>query len=369
MDNQELLKQLLIDEEIAIENTDFLWQAPAALPSPFAFDRVEGMLLGLAAGDALGNTSESMTPEARERLYGQIADYLPNKHANGMRAGLPSDDTQMAFWMIEVLLEDGGLVPEALARRFTQEQIFGIGGSVRSFLKAYKDQGVPWQKAGARSAGNGALMRIAPVVLPHLKQPSAGMWADAALAGMVTHNDRASNAASVAFTAMLWDLFGMEQPPDEDWWLRRYLEVAGPLEGSSTCYTSRMPGIAYAGPIWRFVQEQVTQAIENHWSTRDAANTWGSGAYLLETIPSAVYILMRYAHDPEQAIIRAVNDTWDNDTVAAIIGSAVGALHGKSALPSRWIKGLLGRTNDHNDGHIFELIDQAKAHFWEHVSP
>ncbi len=48
--------------------------------------------------------------------------------------------------------------------------------------------------------------------------------------------------------------------------------------------------------------------------------------------------------DTLEAIIRAVNDTWDNDTTAAIVGAAVGALHGRSALPQRWIDGLLGRT-------------------------
>ena len=37
----------------------------------------------------------------------------------------------------------------------------------------------------------------------------------------------------------------------------------------------------------------------------------------------------------EEAIVRAVNDTRDNDTIAAIVGAAVGALHGKSALPDR----------------------------------
>lgn len=51
-----------------------------------------------------------------------------------------------------------------------------------------------------------------------------------------------------------------------------------------------------------------------------------------------------------------MNDTRDNDTVAAIVGAAVGALHGKSALPARWIRNLLGRTNE-------KLIDQARACF------
>ena len=362
MDNKALLKQLLLEKAIALESNEFLWKPPNDLPAALTFDRVDGMLLGLAIGDSLGNTSESMNPSDRQRLYGEITDYLPNPHADGRPVGLPSDDTQMAFWTLEVLLEDGYIDPDHLARRFSQERIFGIGQSVREFLAGYKEQDTHWRNAGTPSAGNGALMRIAPVVLPHLKRPSANLWADAALAGMVTHNDRASNAACVAFIAMLWDL-QYEQPPDKHWWLKHYCEIAGLLEGDRTCYKSGMPGLNYAGPVWRFTQEQVTQAVEKNWSTLDVSNTLGSGAYLLETIPITLFVLMNYGHDPEQAIIRAVNDTRDNDTVAAIVGAAVGALHGKSALPARWIRNLLGRTNERNNGHVFKLIDQARACF------
>ena len=41
--------------------------------------------------------------------------------------------------------------------------------------------------------------------------------------------------------------------------------------------------------------------------------------------------------------MRSVNDTKDNDTIAAIVGAAVGALHGESAIPQVWRDGLLGR--------------------------
>ena len=54
-------------------------------------------------------------------------------------------------------------------------------------------------------------------------------------------------------------------------------------------------------------------------------------AYLLETVPSVLYAPMRYAGDPEEALVRSVNDAKDNDTVAAIVGAAVGALHGAAA--------------------------------------
>ena len=79
-------------------------------------------------------------------------------------------------------------------------------------------------------------------------------------------------------------------------------------------------------------------------------------------MPSVLHILARHADDPEEAIVRAVNDTRDNDTIAAIVGAVVGALHGRAALPRRWVDGLLGRTREDDDGRVFELIDRAVAH-------
>ena len=364
MGSDQLLKTFLDEETIALNEAELLWQPPQTMPGTTTFNRIEGMLIGLAIGDALGNTSESINPDERRLRFGEITGYLPNRYANDRQVGLPSDDTQMAFWAIEVLLADGHLIPDHMAQRFSIEQIFGIGNSVRQFLWNYKDQHLPWHLAGAASAGNGALMRIAPVVLPHLRHPGCDLWADAALLGMITHNDRASTAACVAFTAMLWDLLSMDHLPEPIWWLEKYCQTAAPLEGIRTSYPSRRTSLHYDGPIWKFTLEQVNQAWDENWTTLQASNTWGSGAYLLETIPNVLLNLMKYSRDPEQAIIRAVNDTRDNDTVAAIVGAAIGALHGKSSLPERWIKGLLGRTNASNDGHIFDLIQQVKQKFW-----
>jgi ADP-ribosylglycohydrolase len=64
--------------------------------------------------------------------------------------------------------------------------------------------------------------------------------------------------------------------------------------------------------------------------------------------------------NPEEA----VHDTKDNDTVAAIVGAAVGALHGRAGLPARWIDDLLGRTTDCDDGRVFELLEAARVKWW-----
>ena len=47
------------------------------------------------------------------------------------------------------------------------------------------------------------------------------------------------------------------------------------------------------------------------------------------------------------------------------MGAAVGALHGRRALPEDWVSGLLGRTAEDDDGYVFELIEQARRRFWE----
>ena len=52
-----------------------------------------------------------------------------------------------------------------------------------------------------------------------------------------------------------------------------------------------------------------------------------------------------------------------NDTIAAIVGAAVGALHGEDALPARWRQGLLGRTREADDGRVFDLLDQSEIQF------
>jgi ADP-ribosylglycohydrolase len=62
-----------------------------------------------------------------------------------------------------------------------------------------------------------------------------------------------------------------------------------------------------------------------------------------------------------RASVRAVNDSCDNDTIAAIVGAAVGALHGEAALPKRWRDNLLGRTMEADDGRVFDLLDAVEV--------
>ena len=107
------------------------------------------------------------------------------------------------------------------------------------------------------------------------------------------------------------------------------------------------------------MQEKVGTAYRNNLAVVEACNSWLSAAFLLETVPSVIYILMKHGNDLEEAIVRAVNDTLDNDTIAAIAGAAVGALHGKKGIPKRWISKLSGRTSYSDDGRVFGLLREA----------
>jgi ADP-ribosylglycohydrolase len=362
IDNRALLAQLMAEGRLDIARGALFDETPPPLPEGFDFDRVEGMLLGLAIGDSLGNSSEGISPAAREDgVGGEVRNYLPTPYAEGRAVGVPSDDTQLAFWTLEQLLQDGGLVPDHLADRFCRERVYGIGSTVRKFI-AKRQVGWPWYECGPKSAGNGALMRIAPVLLPHLRQPSTALWADAALAAAVTHNDSAAIASSVAFVRMLWSALRGEAPPPGGWHTL-FVATARDLERDAR-YRSRSPHYSdFVGPLWQFVQTEVGKALAEGWRIRDACDRWYSAAYLLETAPSVLFIVDRLAGDPEEAILRAVNDTKDNDTIAAIVGAFVGALHGARALPDRWRAGLLGRTAAADDGRVFELIAAAKAAF------
>lgn len=353
---------------LKIDWHEFLDRAPEPVPTEIDLpDRVEGMMLGLAIGDSLGNTSESMLPSRRMAAHGHIDHYLPNRYAKHQRVGLPSDDTQMAFWTLEHLLLEGSLEPQYLGAAFARRQIYGIGKSVREFLTNFKS-GTPWMHAGASSAGNGALMRIAPVLIPHLRKPSPGLWGDALMAGHLTHNDALSNVACIAFVDLLWKLLGCKSAPDKLWWVETFATTCEQVE-PETQYQPRMGHPAdFSGTLSELIRQHVQPALEADLSVTEACARWHSGAYLLETVPCVVYILGRHGHDPKAAILAAVNETKDNDTIAAIVGAAVGALHGLSALPSEWVSALLGRTESADEGRVFELLRDAGQRYGYGVS-
>jgi ADP-ribosylglycohydrolase len=331
---------------------------------PLAADRVKAILWGTAIGDALGNTSESMTASDRRRWHGEIRHYLPNRHASEQRIGLPSDDTQLTVWTLETLLEHGGPDLPALARAYSGQRIFGIGRTMRQFLRDLEATGTGMEKvwlARQHSAGNGALMRVAGAFLPHAWTLDAGLLDTVAITSALTHDDPSSTAACVAFARILADLLSLKKPVADGWFCEAFLETAGPIEGPVKL-RSRVPGDDFEGSVCEMVRQRVMPALkEEGLSVSSACNRWYSGAFLLETVPSVLYILERCKSDPQEALCRAVMDIWDNDTVAAIVGAVMGAMHGMDAFAPAWIECLSGRTTEDDDGRLDRIYDRLRA--------
>ena len=156
------------------------------------------------------------------------------------------------------------------------------------------------------------------------------------LGAHLTHRDGLSTASCIGFVALLWEAIAMAKAPEGDWWLSRFCELVAPVE-PETPYATRGAPVEFNGTLTGLVKQHVIPAYAARESVVTACGRWYSGAYCLETVPSVLFILARFGHDPERAILEAVNNTKDNDTVAAIVGAAVGALYPIFAIPSSYL--------------------------------
>jgi hypothetical protein len=144
--NRELFNRLIGENAIRLEQGKIFDNSLFPKPVSFDFDRVEGMLLGVAIGDSLGITTEGMLAPERKARFGEIRDYIPNNYVDEA-IGFPSDDTQLTFWTLEQMVADNGFVPDHVAKRFLNDRIFGLGSAVREFLTNYCS-GRPWHRSG-----------------------------------------------------------------------------------------------------------------------------------------------------------------------------------------------------------------------------
>ncbi|MBK6692500.1 MAG: ADP-ribosylglycohydrolase family protein [Myxococcales bacterium] len=149
-------------------------------------DRLAGVLLGTAVGDALGLPSEGMSARAVARRF---PDFRRYRFLGS--AGVVSDDTEQTALVAESLLDANG-DPARFVARFRKELLrwflrlpWGIGlGTLKACLRI----AVGLQQSGANSAGNGAAMRAAIVgVFFHGDTERRRAWSDAV--ARVTHRD------------------------------------------------------------------------------------------------------------------------------------------------------------------------------------
>lgn len=334
-------------------------QGPAKLGSfgqrPYDPQRFAAMLLGLAIGDSLGNTSEGMTADQRADAFGWIAEYQPNKHVYGIDLGLPSDDTQQSFWLVEQLLLNRVFEPHKLAARFADETIFGIGQNTRT-LKSNLADGMAWFEAGGTGLGNGAMMRAAPMLMLIGQLPPQDVLSAAAACARITHRDPLAIASALAWLHLLD--YALQYPNANGTALAStYLHALRQFE-PKTPHALR-GGLflgAWSGLLSEFIEKTVLSGNYADMSVVQFGEVTHSGAFLFETVPTLLFILMRHDGDPERGILEAVNSTVDNDTIASLVATAFGAQHGSAIFRRSWITNLSGRTSFDDDGRVQALL-------------
>ncbi len=158
------------------------------------------------------------------------------------RAGRISDDTQMTFWTVERLLSTERFQFDDLVRCFVdrQSQIVGRGKNTTASLavtnSVLASGGIAMEACAGdpkfEGRGNGGLMRFSPVVLPHLRSPSAALYSDAVLATLITHGNAWALASIVPMTHLLWSCLANRTGavPRDQWWIDEYIRVGADLE-------------------------------------------------------------------------------------------------------------------------------------------
>ncbi len=295
--------------------------------APTQLDRAAGALVGLAAGDALGAGYEfgpafSTTPEM---IGGGIGHWDPGEW---------TDDTQMALCIAEVTAT-GRCDLDAIGDRFLDWLAGGpsdVGIQTRAVLSG-AEHGTELPARGAShfernprgAAGNGSLMRTAPVRARHLGNDEA--IADAAMAvSLLTHGDPLAGEACVVWCIAI------------DRAIRE-----GRLDGVND-------GVALlpssSRDRWREIIDLAQKNPPDSFSPNGFVVTAFQAAYaaICQTpIPEEMPCLHL-----QRALERAVQIGHDTDTVAAIAGQLLGARWGGSAVPLRWRRLLHGWPNSHS---------------------
>jgi hypothetical protein len=171
-------------------------------------DRYRGSLLGLAVGDALGTTLEFKAPGT----FKPITDMIGGGPF-GLKPGQWTDDTSMALCLAESLIEKRGFDPKDQMDRYCRwwkegylsstGTCFDIGITIRKSLESYLRSGEPF--AGSTdpfTAGNGSLMRLAPVPLA-FRQNVALAIHNAGESSRTTHAAPTAVAACRYFAGLL----------------------------------------------------------------------------------------------------------------------------------------------------------------------
>lgn len=290
-------------------------------------ERYRGCLLGLAAGDAVGTAVEFAAPGSFPPVEDMVGGW-----PFGLRPGQWTDDTSLALCLAESLVTCGGFDPVDQLRRYVRwwreghwsstGQCFDIGNTTRTALECFERgecREEPWcGSTSPRSAGNGSLMRLAPVPMAYAENPALAVR----LSG---ESSRTTHGAAEAVEAC------------------RYLGalIVGALRGApkerlTAPWYEPAPGLWEAHPL----TTAVARVAGGSFLTAEPPAIRGTG-HAVASLEAALWALHRTGSFRD-GCPRAVNLGDDADTTAAVYGQLAGAHFGESAIPPTW-RGKLAR--------------------------
>ncbi len=288
-----------------------------------ARDRVVGVLLGAAVGDALGapfefapaGTFSARLPDRRtdgagDMIGGGAFDWEPGEF---------TDDTQMGLALAGSLLARDGYDPDDVWRRW---QVWArtsrdVGSTTRSALEA-PDWRTVVHADPERTAANGALMRAFPLAIATLGTDATTARAVTVHQALLTHAHAAAAWGAWLGVAMMRAAIRGDDPLAE---LERELRHLSEVDGRTAARFLTM-----LDPSWEPIDGE-REAIGN-------GSVWGC-------LAQAVWALRR--HETFADVLADVVDLGkDTDTVACVAGAVAGARGGAGTIPSGWTDPLHG---------------------------
>lgn len=288
-------------------------------------DRARGCLLGLAVGDALGTSVEFSPPGS----FPPISDMIGGGPFS-LRPGEWTDDTSMALCLAESLLARQGFDPVDQLQRYVRwwedgymsctDRCVDIGGTVSAALARFKEHGEPYPGSPDPSAaGNGSIMRLAPIPIFFASNPRKAIGFAAASSRTTHRAVEAVDACRYLASLLVGLLHGR---PRE--------EVLSPG-------WEAVPGLWDVEPLAR----RVARIRQGSFRKRQPPQIRGAG-YVIASLEAALWAFDRASTFEEGALL-AVNLGDDADTTGAVYGQLAGAAYGMTGIPSRWLDRLAWR--------------------------
>lgn len=293
-------------------------------------ERFRGCLLGLAAGDAVGTTVEFQ----HRGSFKPVTDMVGGGPFN-LKPGQWTDDTSMALCLATSLVEIGGFDAGDQMNRYcdwrengylsSTGHCFDIGNTVSQALAQYKSSGDPFSgSTHPRSAGNGCLMRLAPVPMFYFSDRDRVLHF-CGESSRTTHGAAECIDASRLFGDMLF----------------RALAGAG------------KPEILLAHNSEMVASPALQSIAQGEYQSKSVDDIRASG-YVVDSLEAALWCFVT-TETYEQAILAASNLGDDADTTAAICGQVAGAYYGEWGIPNHWLERLT------MGDKITELADRLHA--------